>query len=108
MAREITERRRAKQDAFNREHGIVPKTVIKSVRDVIDLSGDKGELPHSQKALSKRSGRLHRQAGEGDAGGVQASGIRVRRRPPRPHHRAAGTWVRGMALPGGSEPAAKL
>ena len=27
-----TERRRAKQDAFNREHGIVPKTVIKSVR----------------------------------------------------------------------------
>ena len=49
-----TERRRAKQDAFNREHGIVPKTVIKSVRDVIDLSGDKGELPHSQKALSKK------------------------------------------------------
>ena len=54
MAREITERRRAKQDAFNREHGIVPKTVIKSVRDVIDLSGDKDELPHSQKALSKK------------------------------------------------------
>ena len=49
-----TERRRAKQDAFNREHGIVPKTVIKSVRDVIDLSGDKDELPHSQKALSKK------------------------------------------------------
>ena len=49
-----TERRRAKQDSFNREHGIVPKTVIKSVRDVIDLSGDKDELPHSQKALSKK------------------------------------------------------
>ena len=49
-----TARRRAKQDAFNREHGIVPKTVIKSVRDVIDLSGDKDELPHSQKALSKK------------------------------------------------------
>ena len=32
----------------------MPKTVIKSVRDVIDLSGDKGELPHSQKALSKK------------------------------------------------------
>ena len=28
--------------------------VIKSVRDVIDLSGDKDELPHSQKALSKK------------------------------------------------------
>ena len=49
-----TERRRAKQDAFNKEHGIVPKTVIKSVRDVIDLSEDKGELPHSKKALSKK------------------------------------------------------
>ena len=53
-AMDETERRRAKQDAFNREHGIVPKTVIKSVRDVIDLSGDKDELPHSQKALSKK------------------------------------------------------
>ena len=49
-----TERRRAKQDAFNQAHGIVPKTVIKSVRDVIDLSEDKGELPHSKKALSKK------------------------------------------------------
>src|SRR5699024_6598640 len=49
-----TERRRAKQDAFNQEHGIVPTTVIKSVRDVIDLSDEKGELPHSKKALSKK------------------------------------------------------
>ena len=49
-----TERRRAKQDAFNQAHGIVPKTVIKSVRDVIDLSEDKGELPHSKQALSKK------------------------------------------------------
>ncbi len=32
-----TERRREKQDSFNREHGIVPKTVIKSVRDLLDL-----------------------------------------------------------------------
>ena len=49
-----TERRRTKQDAFNKEHGIVPKTVIKSVRDVIDLSEGKEELPHSKKALSKK------------------------------------------------------
>ena len=49
-----TERRRAKQDAFNKEHGIVPKTIIKSVRDVIDLSEEKEELPHSKKALSKK------------------------------------------------------
>ena len=49
-----TERRRAKQDAFNKEHGIVPKTVIKSVRDVIDLSEEKDELPRSAKNLSKK------------------------------------------------------
>ena len=49
-----TERRRAKQDAFNQEHGIVPKTVIKSVRDVIDLSEEKDELPRSAKNLSKK------------------------------------------------------
>ncbi|WP_297196116.1 excinuclease ABC subunit UvrB [uncultured Flavonifractor sp.] len=49
-----TERRRTKQDAFNKEHGIVPKTVIKSVRDVIDLSEGKEELTHSKKALSKK------------------------------------------------------
>ena len=33
-----TERRRAKQDAFNREHSIVPKTVIKSVRELLELT----------------------------------------------------------------------
>jgi excinuclease ABC subunit B len=32
-----TERRREKQDAFNKAHGIVPKTVIKSVRNLLDL-----------------------------------------------------------------------
>ncbi len=32
-----TERRREKQDAFNQAHGIVPKTVIKSVRNLLDL-----------------------------------------------------------------------
>ena len=40
-AMEETERRRAKQDAFNKEHGIVPQTVVKSVRELIDLSGGK-------------------------------------------------------------------
>ena len=34
-----TDRRRAKQDAYNKKYGIIPQTVIKSVRDVIDLSG---------------------------------------------------------------------
>ncbi len=33
-----TQRRRAKQDAFNKANGIVPKTIVKSVRDVVNLS----------------------------------------------------------------------
>ena len=37
-----TNRRREKQKAYNEEHGIVPKTIVKSVRDLIEISGDKG------------------------------------------------------------------
>ena len=39
-----TERRRSKQDAYNKAHGIVPQTIIKSVRDIIEISSeaDKG------------------------------------------------------------------
>jgi excinuclease ABC subunit B len=33
-----TNRRRAKQSAYNEAHGIVPKTIIKSVRDGLELS----------------------------------------------------------------------
>ena len=33
-----TERRRQIQDAYNKAHGITPKTIIKSVRDLIEIS----------------------------------------------------------------------
>ncbi len=33
-----TERRRDIQDRYNKDHGIVPKTIIKGVRDVIEIS----------------------------------------------------------------------
>ena len=35
-----TNRRREKQDAYNQAHGIVPRTIIKSVRDVLELTAD--------------------------------------------------------------------
>ncbi len=35
-----TNRRRAKQQAYNEAHGIVPKTIVKSVRDLIEISAD--------------------------------------------------------------------
>ena len=51
-AMEETERRRDKQDAFNKAHGIVPKTVKKSVRELMVLSaGDKPD--YNDKNLSQ-------------------------------------------------------
>ncbi len=49
-----TERRRGIQDAYNKEHGIVPKTIIKDVRDVISLgSKSKKEVAETRKKLTK-------------------------------------------------------
>ena len=56
-AMDETERRRAKQDAFNQAHGIVPKTIIKSVRDVIELSAEEEEteqLMRRKTSLTKK------------------------------------------------------
>ena len=38
-----TERRRTKQQAYNEAHGITPKTIVKSVRDLIDISQSAAE-----------------------------------------------------------------
>ena len=38
-----TQRRREIQDAYNKAHGIVPKTIIKSVRDLIEISSPTAE-----------------------------------------------------------------
>ena len=45
-----TERRRKKQDEFNRAHGIVPRTIKKDVRDIIELS------PEQDKAGRRKDG----------------------------------------------------
>ena len=36
-----TERRRAKQMKYNEEHGIVPKTIVKDVRDILEITTQK-------------------------------------------------------------------
>jgi excinuclease ABC subunit B len=54
-----TNRRRKIQDDYNKAHGIVPKTVIKGVRDVIDISGknsDKGAEGKSKKPKKLTAG----------------------------------------------------
>ena len=53
MERAITEtnRRREKQMRYNEEHGIVPKTIVKDIRDVIEISSKSGD----DKSLSKLS-----------------------------------------------------
>ncbi len=51
-----TERRREKQDAFNKAHGIVPKTVIKSVRDLMSIAAgeDTAEKRGEVQGLTKQ------------------------------------------------------
>lgn len=50
-----TERRRAIQQKFNEEHGIVPKTIVKQVRDIIEISAPASEVGAvlSKKKLDK-------------------------------------------------------
>ena len=40
-----TNRRREKQMAYNEAHGIVPKTIIKSVRELLELSSEHDAAP---------------------------------------------------------------
>lgn len=54
-AMDETERRRKIQDGFNKAHGIVPKTVIKSIREILELSKSEAEAQKkSGKKLTKR------------------------------------------------------
>jgi excinuclease ABC subunit B len=56
-----TARRRKKQDDFNRAHGIVPKTIVKSVRDILEISGSVDDAPKSEKAGKVRMTRRERE-----------------------------------------------
>ena len=57
-----TNRRRKIQDDYNKAHGIVPKTVIKGVRDVIDISGKNSDkLPESKSKKPKKMSSAERE-----------------------------------------------
>ncbi len=66
-AMDETERRREKQDKYNKEHGIVPKTIVKSVRDVIEISSSvsekkpkKGEY-HTKREIEQAISKLEKE-----------------------------------------------
>ena len=66
-----TNRRRSIQDAYNKEHGIVPKTVVKEIRDLIsnevkDESKEKLSKKESREMMQKVENEMRKAAKELD------------------------------------------
>ena len=49
-----TERRRTAQLAFNQEHGIEPRTIVKGVSDITELLGIGGSVPYKERRRTAR------------------------------------------------------
>ena len=54
-AMDETERRRALQESYNREHGITPRTVRKEVKDLIELTKVEGEVATPKKGRKPKT-----------------------------------------------------
>ena len=71
------------QDAYNQAHGIVPKTIIKGVREILEISKT-AEGESTGRGRKKRKLTDQERAAEiaklekGNEGSVQDAGIRVR------------------------------
>ncbi|WP_295747542.1 excinuclease ABC subunit UvrB [uncultured Oscillibacter sp.] len=61
-AMDETERRRGIQDRFNQEHGIVPKTIIKGVREVLEIS----TAAEDETTRARRHRKLNKQEREAE------------------------------------------
>ena len=48
-----TERRRKIQSEYNKKHGIIPKTIVKEVRDIIEISTNSADVDKSFKKLPR-------------------------------------------------------
>ena len=59
-AMDETERRRGIQDRFNQEHGIVPRTIIKGVREVLEISS----VAEDETLRARKKRKLSRQERE--------------------------------------------
>ncbi|WP_458400990.1 excinuclease ABC subunit UvrB [Mailhella sp.] len=64
-AMDETERRRAKQLAYNEEHGIVPKTILKSLENPLDNLYGKDEEGKTKRGKSKVEARADKGRGRG-------------------------------------------